>query len=328
MESSNVSTRTRREALRWGLSLAALACTAGAAVAQTSQPIRFVVPFAAGSYTDTVARIITPPMAKHLGQTIIIENRAGANGIIGADHVAKSDPDGLTVLVGGASVNTVNPSVYKSLPYDPVKDLLPVARIGILPFLLVTNPSIPASNVSELIAYAKENPGKLAYGTPNATTLVGMETFKRTAGIDITSVPYKSSPMAMQDLVGKHVQVLIADFATAMPHVKSGKARLLAVTMQKRSALLPDVPPMSDTVKGFDLSAWTGLLLPGETPVATADRIYSALQSSLGTPEVQKQLTSIGFDVQPLGPSEFGPFVRNEINTWARLVKETGVPMQ
>ncbi len=322
------SPRSRRLAVQCLLAMATLATASGAALAQAPAPaqvMRLIVPFAAGSYTDNVARIISPALAERLGQTLVIENRAGANGIIGADYVAKAAPDGLTVLVGGASVNTVNPNIYKSLPYDPVRDLLPVARIGLLPFMLVTNPTVPVSNVAELVAYAKKNPGKLAYGTPNAATLVGMETFKRGMGVDITSVPYKSSPQAMTDLVGNHVQVLIADFATAMPQVQAGKAKLLAVTMQKRSTLLPDVPPLSDTLKNFDLTAWTGLLLPGKTPPAVATRIYDALQGALATPDVRDRLKGIGFDVQPLGPAEFGPFVRAEIATWAKLVKETGI---
>jgi tripartite-type tricarboxylate transporter receptor subunit TctC len=317
---------------RRALCITAAMAAAGIASAWTSSAraqggavIRFIVPFAAGSYTDNVARLIVPDMAERLGQTIIVENRAGANGIIGADLVAKAAPDGLTVLVGGASVNTVNPSVYKSLPYDAVRDLLPAARIGILPFLLVTHPGLPVSTVQELIGYAKENPGKLAYATPNAATLVGMETFKRLAGIDITRVAYKSSPQAMADLVGNHVQVLIADFATAMPHVKAGRARLLAVTMPRRSPLMPDVPPMSDTVKNFDLSAWTGLLLPGGTPPAMAERLYGALRDCLASPALREKFTAIGFDVQPMGPEAFGPYVRDEIRTWAALVKDAGI---
>ena len=326
IDHSHVTLPTRRQALYWIAGLAGLGLAADIAQAQGgTQIMRLIVPFAAGSYTDNVARIIAPGLAERLGHPVIIENRAGANGIIGADYVAKAAPDGLTVLVGGASVNTVNPNVYKSLPYDPVRDLLPAARIGILPFMLVINPSVPATTVAELIAYVKKNPGKLAYATPNAATLVGMETFKRGAGIDITSVPYKSSPQAMTDLVGNHVQVLIADFATAMPQIKAGDARLLAVTMQKRSALLPDVPPLSDTVKNFDLSAWTGLLLPGKTPPATAERIYEALRATVASPEVRDKLTSIGFDVQPLGPNEFGPYLQAEIKTWAGLVKDAGI---
>lgn len=325
MAINSVSGRgTRRRVLVVAALMAA--ASAGALAQGGAAPVlRFVVPFAAGSYTDTVARIVAPGIGQRLGQTVVIENKAGANGVIGADFVAKATPDGQTVLVGGASVNTVNPNIYKSLPYDPVKDLLPVARIGLLPFVLVTNPSVPASNVPELVAYARQNPGKLAYGTPNATTLVGMETFKRGAAVAITSVPYKSSPQAVTDLMGNHIQVLIADFATAMPQVQAGKVKLLAVTMRKRSALLPDTPAISETVKDFDVSAWTGLFLPGQAAPAAAQKISDALQATLATPEVRDRLRGIGFDVQPLAPSEFGPFIRSEIQTWARLVKDAGV---
>jgi tripartite-type tricarboxylate transporter receptor subunit TctC len=182
--------------------------------------------------------------------------------------------------------------------------------------------------VPELIAYARAHPGKLSYATPNASTLVGMETFKRGAGVDILSVPYKSSPQAMTDLVGNQVQLLIADFATAMPQVRAGKAKLLAVTMEKRSALLPDVPPMSDSVQGFDLSAWTGLLAPGKTPPALVEPIYQALKESLATPELQEKLKMIGFEVKPLAPSEFGPYIRSEIEQWHKLTREAGIEPQ
>ncbi|MDO9404620.1 MAG: tripartite tricarboxylate transporter substrate binding protein [Polaromonas sp.] len=296
-----------------------------AAAQGNQQVVRLIVPFAAGSYTDNVARIIAPGLGERLGQTVIIENKAGANGVIGADHVAKAAPDGQTFLVGGASVNTVNPGVYKSLPYDPVKDLAPVARFGILPFVLVVHPDVPARTTPELIAYAKKNPGKLAYGTPNSSTLVGMETFKRTAGIDITSVPYKASPQAMTDLVGNHVQVLMADFATAMPQVRAGKARLLGVTMKDRSPLLPDAAPMADSVRDFDLSAWTGLFAPGTTPPAAVKRVSDALLATLATKETQERLGAIGFDVKPMPSDVFAPYVRSEIQTWTRLIREAGI---
>src|SRR5688500_9993113 len=198
--------------------------------AQDSKPIRVIVPFAAGSYTDNVVRIVMPALGERLRTTIVVENRPGANGVIGADAVAKSAPDGYTFLMGGTSVNAANPGLYKQLPYDPVKDLVPVARFGVLPFLLIVNPKVPVKTVPELIEHAKQNPGKLAYATPNSATLVGMETFKRGAGVDILSVPYKSSPQAMLDLVAGQVQVLIADFATAMPHVKANNARVVAAT--------------------------------------------------------------------------------------------------
>lgn len=293
----------------------------------TRAPMRFIVPFAAGSYTDTVSRIISPGLSERLGRNIVIDNRPGANGIIGADLVAKATPDGSTLLVGGASVNVVNPGLYK-LPYDPVKDLVPVARIGILPFMLVTHPSVPVTSVSELIAYAKKNPGKLAYGTPNSTTLVAMETFKRNAGVDILSVPYKSSPQAAADLIAGQVQVLIADFATAMPHVRAGKTRLLAVTMSKRSALLPDVPTIDEVVKGYDFSAFTALFAPKGTSREVASRTFEALRAALATREAQEKLALIGFDIAPMGAESFAPYVHTQIGVWAKLIRAAGVTQE
>lgn len=323
---SRIAAPSRRSFLGVAGAIAALVLAGAAATATAQQPVmKWIVPFAAGSYTDNVARIIAPGIGERLGQTIVIENRAGANGTIGADFVAKAPPDGQTVLVGGASVNVVNPNVYKSLPYDPVRDLLPVARIGVLPFMLVVNTEVPANNVTELIAYAKKSPGKLSYGTPNTATLVGMETFKRGAGVDIVSVPYKASPQAIADLVGNHVQVAIADFAITMPQVKAGKLKVLAVTMPKRSAILPDVPPLADTIPNFDVSAWTGLFMPGKTPPVHAQKLYEAMRATLGTAEVRDKLLSLGFDVQPMGPDEFGTYLRNEIKTWATLVKDAGI---
>jgi tripartite-type tricarboxylate transporter receptor subunit TctC len=283
------------------------------------------VPFAAGSYTDTIVRMVSPALGEKLQATIVVDNRPGANGIIAADAVAKSAKDGLTLLMGGTSANAANPGLYKSLPYDPVNDLVPVARFGVLPFLLVVNSDVPAKTVPELIDYAKQNPGKLAYATPNSVTLVGMETFKRGAGVDILSVPYKSSPQAMLDLVGGRVQVLIADFATAMPHVKAGKARVIAVTMPKRSPLLPDVPAVADVVKGYDISAWNGLFAPAGTPREMLVRIGDAVTAVLGTREMQEKLSTVGFDVAPMGPDAFGPYVREQITTWGRLIRETGI---
>jgi tripartite-type tricarboxylate transporter receptor subunit TctC len=316
---------------RWALRAMALLMAAGllpVGTACADDVLRLVVPFAAGSYTDNVARLVAPGLAERLGKNVIVENRAGANGIIGADYVARAKPDGLTLLVGGASVNTVNPSVYKKLPYDPVNDLVPVARIGLLPFVLLVNPGLPVHTVSELVAYAKANPDTLSYGTPNAATLVGTESLKRSAGISLLSVPYKSSPQAMTDLMGNQIQVLIADFATAMPQVQAGKARVLAVTMKQRSALLPEVPPVSETVPDFDVSAWTGLLAPGGTPPQIVQPIYEALRTSLEDPQLRARFKAIGFEVQPMGPEEFGPYIRREIDKWRAVAREARIEPQ
>ena len=320
--------RSRRHAT---IALAAAALTAllGApdAYAQGTftRPIRVIVPFAAGSYTDNVVRIVMPALGEKLGATIVVENRPGANGLIGAEAVAKSTPDGYTFLMGGTSVNAANPGLYKSLPYDPVKDLIPVARFGVLPFLMVVNPKVPVNTVPELIEYAKKNPGKLAYATPNSATLVGMETFKRAAAVDILGVPYKSSPQAMLDLVAGQVQVLIADFATAMPHAKAGNARVIAVTMARRSSLLPDVPTVAEVLKGYDISAWNGLLAPAGTPREVMARVSDAVHAVLATRELQDKLSTIGFDIAPMAPDAFGPYVREQISTWGRLIQESGI---
>ena len=299
----------------------------GSVGAQTStaRPIRVIVPFAAGSYTDSVVRIVASPLSEKLGATIVVDNRPGANGVIGADIAAKSVPNGLTLLMGGTSVNAVDPGLYKSLPYDPVKDLVPLARFGVLPFVLLVNLNVPAKNVTELIEYSKKNPGKLAYATANSVTLVGMETLKRDTGANILSVPYKSSPQAMLDLISGQVQVWVADFATAMPHVRAGNVRVIAVTMARRSSLLPDVPTVAEVLKGYDVSAWNGLFAPGGTPREALARIFDAVNAVLTTRDAQEKLTAIGFDIAPLGPDAFGPYVRAQIGTWGRLIRETGI---
>jgi tripartite-type tricarboxylate transporter receptor subunit TctC len=296
---------------------------------RADEVMRLVVPFAAGSYTDTVARLVAPGLSQRLGRTVIVENRGGANGIIGAEFVARrAAPDGQTLLVGGASVNTINPSVYRTLPYDPEADLLPVARIGLLPFLLLVNATLPVTSVAELIRHARANPGKLAYGTPNAATLVGSETFKRSAGIDMLGVSYTSSPQAASDLASNHIQVLIADLATANPLLQGGRVRALAVTMKDRSAILPDLPTVAETVPGFDVSAWTGLLAPGRTPPEAIRPTHEALRAVLAEPELQARFRAIGFDIALMGPDAFGAYIRAEIEKWRGVVRDAGIPPQ
>ena len=313
-----------RRQLVLALSASSLA-SAGVLAQSTAKPVRIVVPFAAGSYTDNVLRIALPALSEKLGAPIVVDNRPGANGIIAADAVAKAAPDGLTFLMGGASANAANPSLYKSLPYDPVKDLVPVVRFGLLPFVLLVNPSVPVKTVPELIDHARKNPGKLAYATPNSATLVGMETFKRLAGVDILQVPYKSSPQAMLDLVAGQVQVLIADFATAMPHVRSGKARVVAATMARRTPLMPEVPVVAEVLKGYDISAWNGLFAPAGTPREAMTRLADAAAAALAQRDVQDKLSGIGFEISPLGPDGFGPYVREQIGVWAQIIRDSGI---
>ena len=308
------------------IALTAVLIAPHAAQAQApARPLRIVIPFATGSYTDNFARIVVPPFAERLRAVVLIDNKPGANGAIAAEAVAKSAPDGLTVLLGGSSSIAINPSLYKTLPYDPIRDLVPVARSGSLPFMLVAHPSVPATNVPELIAYAKQNPGKLTYATPNSSSLMAMEMFKRRAGVDILSVPYKSSPQAMLDMLANQVQIQIADYATAIPHVRSGKARVLAVTMAQPTPLLPGVHTVDEVLKGFDVSAWNGLFVSRNTPAATIQRIATAWNETLAQRDVQDRLATMGFDVSTMGPEAFAPYVREQIANWARLAQETGI---
>jgi tripartite-type tricarboxylate transporter receptor subunit TctC len=232
------------------LALAVCAWFAAAALAAEpypTKPIRLIVPFAPGSATDSVARILAQELSQRLGQNVIVDDKPGANGQIAAVAVARSAPDGYTLFMTTNTTQAANLHLYKSLPYDPLKDFEPVARTGTLPFMLVVTPALPAKSTAELMAYARANPGKLTYAAASSTSLVGAETINVIGKVDLTRVNYKSSPQAMLDLVTGRVQVMVADFATAMPHVKAGKLRALAVTTAKRSALLPDVPPMADT---------------------------------------------------------------------------------
>ncbi|GAA4329329.1 tripartite tricarboxylate transporter substrate binding protein [Pigmentiphaga soli] len=287
--------------------------------------IRLVIPFAVGSSTDAVSRIIAPELGKRLAATVIVDNRAGANGAIGAVTVAKAAPDGLTFLVGGASVNVINPALYRSLPYDPVADLMPVARIGMSPMMLLAHPSLPFKDVAGLIDYAHKHPGKLAYGTPNSVTMVGMENFKIRAGVDILSVPYKSSPQAVTDLVANQVQVLISEFATAMPLAKAGKARVIAVTSPAPSPMLPGVPTVAEVLEGFDVTGWLGLFAPRGTSPEIISRVSSVFVEVLSLPEIRERLRILGFDAAPLDSAAFGPYFTSQLNGWKKLVHDAGI---
>lgn len=306
----------------------ALFFAATSSLAQTAERgrvIRMVVPFAAGSSTDAVTRIVLPGLSERLNANLIVDNKAGGNGVIGASDVARSAPDGLTFLVGGASVNVVNPWLLKSIPYDPVKDLVPVARIGIAPMMLLVHPSLPFNDVSSLIAYAKQNPNKLSYGTSSSSTMVGMETFKRMAGIDVIAVPYKSSPQAVNDLVANHVQMIYSEFATGMPMVRSGRAKALAVTMPTRSALMPEVPTMADTLKGFDITGWLGVYAPRGTPPEAIVRMSTALEQTLADPAVKEKLAILGFDANPLGHAAFNDYFQHELGRWKKLISDSNI---
>ena len=293
------------------------------ALAETypSKPIRLVIPFAAGSATDAAGRVLAQALAQRLGQNVIVDNRAGANGQIAAMLVSQSPADGYTLFMTTNSTHSANPHLYKSLPYNPVKDFEPIARVGTLAFMLVVNPDLPVANTSELIAYAMAHPGQLSYGTASTASLVGAETINAMAHTELVGIGYKASPQAILDLVAGRLQVMVADFATAMPQVRSGKLRVLAVTTAKRSALLPGVPPIAETLKGFDMTSWNGLFAPAGTPKPIVARLAQETIASLAQSDVKDRLAALGFEVDPLEPVAFGRYVREQLDTWGKLIR-------
>lgn len=228
--------------------------------------ITLVVPFAAGSGTDAVARIVAKGLTDRLKQQVLVDNRAGASGQIAAQYVAGAKPDGYTLMMTTNTTHSANPALFKTLRYDPIKSFAPIARVGELPFALVVNPALPIKSLPELVAYAKANPGKLSYGTPNSTSLVASETINRIAGIKMVGVPYKSSPQALTDLVGSTLDVYVTDLGSGMGMMRSNRVRTLATTNAKGTQLLPGIPPIAETLKGFDLTSWNGVFGPAGLP--------------------------------------------------------------
>ncbi len=292
-----------------------------AAPAYPSKPIRLVIPFAAGSATDAAGRLLAQALSQRLGQSVIVDNRAGANGQIGAALVAKSPPDGHTLFMTTSSTHSANPHLYKSLPYDPIKDFEPIARIGTLAFMLVVYPGVKVSSTKEFIAYASARPGQLAYGTASTASLIGAETINAMAPTRMLGVGYKASTQAMLDLVAGRVQVMVADFATAMPQVKAGKITVLGVTTARRSALLPGVPSMAEAMNGFDMITWNGLFAPAGTPKEIIARIERETLDILSGAQIRKQYADVGFEVDPLNTAAFRRFVQEQLDTWGKLVR-------
>ena len=309
--------------------LASLACTSAWADNYPAKPITMIVPWAAGGSTDILARALAEQLAKSLGQPVIVGNRAGASGNIGSNFVAKAKPDGYTLFMTTNTSHSANPWLVKSLKYDPVKDFTPIARVGELPFALAVHPSVPAKTVEELIAYAKANPGKLSYGTPNSSSLVASETLRFLSKTDIVGVPYKSSPQALTDLMGGQIQMYVADLGSAWSTLKTDRVRTLAVTAAKGSKILPNVPPIGKTLPGFDITSWNGIFAPAGTPPEVVNKINTELQAVLADEAVQKQLEQIGFEVWPTKtPQEFAQYVNEQLAYWGKLVKQADIPAQ
>jgi tripartite-type tricarboxylate transporter receptor subunit TctC len=313
--------------LAFGLATFAMAATAPAG-AQTypTRPVTIITPFAAGSVTDATARTIAQHLQDALGQPFVVENRAGAGGLLAASAVARAAPDGYTLLITTNSTHSAAPGLFKSVPYDPIKDFTPVARIGSFPSLIAVHPGLPVNSMQELVAHAKVNPGKLSYAHGNSTGHITGEALKQRTGIDMVRVAYRSNPAAMTDLIAGHVPAMVPDFGTALPQLKAQKIRGLAVLTKERSATLPDLPTLHETVMpNFDLLAWAGMFAPANLPQPVADRIAGALKAMLAKPEVKERFLNGGVEVFYSGPQEFEAYVRSELVKWTTLIKEVGI---
>jgi tripartite-type tricarboxylate transporter receptor subunit TctC len=292
-----------------------------------NKPVRLVVPFPPGGPLDTVGRALAQKLTEAWGQSVIVDNRPGAGGNIGADLVAKAAPDGYTVVMGALSTHAVNPSLYAKMPYDAIKDFAPITLVAITPNVLVVNPSLPVNSVRELVAYAKANPGKLAFGSGSngsAGHLAG-ELFKADTGTDLLHVPFKGAAPAMQALLSGDIQLMFDNLASASAQVKAGKLKALAVTTARRSPLAPDLPTMAESgVPGFDISTWFGLLAPAGTPPEIVGRWNAEVGRILRTPEMRERLTAMGAEPAPDTPAEFAQFIASEAAKYARIVKVSG----
>jgi tripartite-type tricarboxylate transporter receptor subunit TctC len=303
------------------------ACGLGfAALAQDypQKPIKMITPYPPGGPTDVLARAISQKLGERLGQPIIIDNRPGASGMIGADLVAKAAPDGYTLLAN-ASIHVINPSLYKSPPYDAIKDFAPVSLIAEVPLVLVVSADLGVKNVRELIAKAKASPLNFASsGNGSAPHLAG-EGFKIATGVDMQHIPYKGSGPAITDLIGGQVNLMFDSLPSSMPHIKSGRIIAIAVTTKKRSSALPDVPTVAESgVPGFDVSTWYGIWAPAATPPAIVRRVSSDIAAVVRMPEVRARLAELG--AEPVGntPEEFTAYNRSELAKWAKIVKDSG----
>jgi tripartite-type tricarboxylate transporter receptor subunit TctC len=318
--------RTRR----WLLSSAAMIATALAlpAAAQDfpSKNLKFVVPFAAGSATDALARILGEHLSRSLGKPVVIENAPGASGILAAQNVARADADGHTLLITTNTTHGANQSLLKSVPYDAVKDFEPVGKLGTITLALTTHPSVPAKTVAELVAHAKANPGKLTFGAGSSSSRIAGEMLKSLAGLDLTYVPYRSNPQAITDLLGGQIAIVFADISTTLPQVKAGKINGLAVSTSKRSPLAPDLPTMAEAgVAGYDLAAWFAAFAPAKTPRPVIDKLNQAFTAALNDKTTQERLLAAGIEPEGSTPDELKAFVPVEIRKWAEIVKAAGI---
>jgi len=294
--------------------------------AYPSQNIRFVVPFTAGSATDTLARLLANRMSANLARNVFVENIAGGNGIPASQNVVRSAPDGYTVMITANTTHAGNQALLKKVPYDAVADFEPITKLGTITLALVANPSVPANNLKELIAYAKANPGKLTFGAGSSSSRMSAELLKTMAGIDMLHVPYKSNPQAVTDLLGGQISIFFGDVSTALPPVRAGKLKGFAVSGLKRSSLAPDLPTIDEAgLKGYELTAWFAVYAPAKTPKPVIDKLNAAFREALADKEVSSKLLAAGIEPEASTGDELRKFQAAETQKWKQIAADARI---
>jgi tripartite-type tricarboxylate transporter receptor subunit TctC len=296
------------------------------AQAYLTQPVKIVVPTGPGSIADTVTRLIAQGLSTQLSQPFIVENRVGANGIVGADAVAKAPADGTTMIVGNVSTHAINAALYAKLPYDPVRDFSPVSLVGFVPYILVVADGVPAKNIAELLELARSRPGKLTYATGSAPSIVAMEMIKRAAGVDVLQVNYKTVPQGMIDVLSGRIDMMVADTGVAIPQIRTGKVRAVLTAASARTPLLPDVPSLTEAgLPKLDVLGWWGWYAPAGTPPAAVNRVYEALVKVTGQKPLQERVAEFGAELRGGSPAELTAFTHQQSAMYARIIKEAGI---
>jgi tripartite-type tricarboxylate transporter receptor subunit TctC len=316
--------------IRTFLALAGVVALAPSAMAldYPTRPVRIIVPAAAGGPTHITAQLLAEKMQPKLGQPIIVEPRPGGGNNIGADFVAKSEPDGYTLLLGSVGSHAINQSLYKKLPFDPIKDFAPVSLVVTYPLMLIVNPAVPANSLKELLDYARKNPGQLSLASSgNGTSMhLAGEMLVRQAGIDAPHVPYKGSAPALSDMMGNHVQVMLDTLITARPLVESGKLRALGVTSKTRSPLMPSLPTLDESgLPGYEATGWTGILVPAKTSPEIIAKLNAVIVDALKAPDLRESFEKQGLEPRGSTPAEFGAFIGSETDKWGKIIRAAGI---
>ncbi|MCC6533323.1 MAG: tripartite tricarboxylate transporter substrate binding protein [Burkholderiales bacterium] len=314
----------------------AAACVALAAIdpagAQSypAKPVRFIVPFSSGGTTDIVARLYAQRLTEALGVQFIVDNRAGAGGTIGTEAAARSAPDGYNLAFSSTSATAVSPGLYPKLSFNIVRDFAPVAQVATASIVLAAHPTLPARNIKELVALAKARPGEIIYASSGSGSSLHLcaEYLKYVAKIDLLHVPYKGVGPAMPDLLAGHVQLLFSDMPPFVPYVKSGKLRALGVTTAKRSPLLPDIPAIAETVPGYDLAGWYGVLAPAGTPAEIVTRLHAEIQKIMASAQMRERYVALAIEPVDKTPAQFGDYVKSELDKWGRIIQVSGAKIQ